>query len=584
MPVSKLTEDGSPTSAGRDDDGRSKLFDLAHDLLATIDSSGRFLDANPAWEQVLGWPRESLIGTRVIELLHPDDLELTLATRAEGASELVELENRYRRADGSYRWLDWTARRVGGTWYAVARDVTDRRLLREHALRDPLTGLPNRTAMIERLTHAVAKLERDPGLIALLFVDLDHFKMINDGRGHEVGDHCLRVAAARLLETVRGSDSVARLGGDEFVLLLEHAGNAADVAHVATRVVAALARPIEIGRDEVQLGGSVGVTMTASFGATAETMLREADIAMYRAKAQGGSCHVLFDDDLRAEVEQRVVVERQLRVAIDEQQFEIHYQPIVTLPDASINRCEALARWRRPGCALAGPATFIPLAEETGLIVGIGDLVLRMACRQASAWRRVSANVCVSVNVSTRQLAQPNFADSVSRILSVSDLPPAALCLELTETAITKDIAKFGPSLDALRRVGVQIAMDDFGSGYSSLRYLRLLPLDIIKIDRSFVRGIMDDAQDRAVVAGIINLGLATAREVIAEGVDSESLHAELVRLRCGLAQGFLYAQPGPPEQLVLGGYSGKVGRGVGDPLVIREFMRQIGIPARIQR
>jgi EAL domain-containing protein (putative c-di-GMP-specific phosphodiesterase class I) len=186
--------------------------------------------------------------------------------------------------------------------------------------------------------------------------------------------------------------------------------------------------------------------------------------------------------------------------------------------------------------------------------------------------------------VSTRQLAQPDFAQSVHRILAVTGLPPAALCLELTETAITKDVAKFGPSLEVLRRLGVQIAMDDFGSGYSSLRYLRLLPLDIIKIDQSFVHGIIDQAQDRAVVAGIVELGLATGREVIAEGVESEALHDELVRLRCELAQGFLYAPAGPPEAIVLGGYSSKVARGVGDPLVIREFMRQIGIPARLER
>ena len=570
----------------KSDSRHSRLFELAQDLLATIDESGCFVDLNASWERVLGWPREDLIGRRAIELLHPDDIERTLASNASaagGIADLVELENRYRRLDGSYRWLEWTARRVEGTWYAVARDVTDRRQLQENALRDPLTGLPNRTAMIEHLSLAVRRLQRHRRLLAVLFVDLDHFKVINDGRGHEVGDRCLRIAGERLRATVRGTDCVARLGGDEFIVLVEDARSVADVTEVADRVVQALERPFELDRDEVRIGGSVGVATAITADASPEALLREADIAMYRAKARGGGCHVLFDSVLRAEAERRVLVERELRVAVDESAFDVHYQPIVALPYATVSRCEALVRWRRED-ELIEPDGFIPLAEETGLILPIGDLVLREAARQAVAWRRSAANLRVHVNVSTRQLAQPDFAQSVRRILTATGLPPAALCLELTETAITKDVAKFGPSLEVLRRVGVQIAMDDFGSGYSSLRYLRLLPLDIIKIDQSFVHGIIDHAQDRAVVAGIVELGLATGREVIAEGVETEALHDELVRLRCELAQGFLYAPAAPRESMVLGGYASKVSRGVGDPLVIREFMRQIGIPARIER
>ena len=542
-------------SAVRVESPRDKLFELAQDLLATIDRDGRFVDLNPAWESVLGWSREQLLGSRAIELLHPDDLARTMAVTTPLACDdpdLVDVENRYVCADGSYRWLQWKGRRVDAVWYTVARDVTDRRILQERALRDPLTGLANRTALTERLAFAIRTLEREAGLVAILFVDIDHFKVINDGRGHEVGDRALCMAGARLLETVRAVDLVARLGGDEFVILVDHASQVADVVDIAARVVTALEQPIEVDGDEVRIGGSIGISMTSRTATTPELLLREADIAMYRAKERGGCCYELFDAGLRAEVERRVIAERELRVAVDEQAFVVHYQPIVALPEASVNRCEALVRWQHTERGLLAPGAFVPLAEETGLIVRVGELVLREACRQTCEWRRSGSMVSINVNISTRQLDQPDFAASVARVIAVSGLPPAALCLELTETQMTKDIASVGPSLEALQRIGVRIAMDDFGSGYSSLRYLRLLPLDIIKIDRSFVSGIVDDPQDRAVVAGIVMLGRETAREVIAEGVETEPLHAELIRLGCGLAQGFLYGRPRPREELSL--------------------------------
>jgi diguanylate cyclase (GGDEF)-like protein/PAS domain S-box-containing protein len=535
------------------DGSRSKLFELSHDLLATIDAAGCFVDVNPAWGRVLGWSREELLGSRAIDLLHPDDLARTMsltATSPGADPDIVEAENRYRCADGSYRWLQWNARRVEATWYTVARDVTERRILQERALRDPLTGLSNRTALTERLAVAIRKLKRDPGLVAILFIDLDHFKVINDGRGHEVGDRFLCVAAARLLEAVRDVDLVARLGGDEFVILVENTSGVAEVIDVAHRVVTALHRTIEVDGDKVRVDGSVGISVTSSSGAMPELLLREADIAMYRAKDRGGACYELFDFELRAEVKQRVMAERELRVAIDENAFVVHYQPIVSLPDMHVGRYEALVRWQHRQRGLLPPDAFIPLAEETGVVARIGELVLREACRQTSEWRRHGLLVSINVNVSTQQLDLPDFVESVRRMLAISELPPTALCLELTETQITKDIAKVSPSLQALQRIGVRIAMDDFGSGYSSLRYLRLLPLDVIKIDRSFVSGIVDDSQDRAVVAGIVMLGRETAREVIAEGVETEPLNAELIRLGCGLAQGFLYDKPMPPGDL----------------------------------
>ena len=562
------------------------MFEIADDLLATLDRAGRFTTLNPAWERVLGWSREELLGTRAVDLLHPDDLARTLALKERPGDvfpEVVEFENRYRCKDGGYRWLQWNGRLVEGSWYTVARDVTEHRMLEMRADRDPLTGLANRTVATERLEGAIRRLERHPGLVGVLFVDLDHFKVINDGRGHEVGDRFLCAAAGRLLDTVRGVDAVARFGGDEFLVLVEDASQPAHVTQIAGRVVEALKRPIAIDRDEVWIGASVGVAITSGANATSESLLREADIAMYRAKARGGSCFELFDEVLRAEVQLRVTAERELRVAVDEAQLVLHYQPIVSLPEASVSHCEALLRWQHPSRGLLPPAEFLAVAEESGLIVRMGEWVLEKACRQAHEWRRSGHDIPITVNVSTRQLDQPDFAEIVRRVLAESELPPPALCLEITETEIMKNVERAVPSLEALRRIGVRIAMDDFGTGYSSLTYLRSLPLDIIKIDKSFVAGIVQDVQDRAVVAGIVMLGRETNRAVIAEGVESEELHAELIALGCELAQGFLYDVPRPASELALEGYSSRLRPGIGDPLVIREFMRQIGIPARVR-
>jgi diguanylate cyclase (GGDEF)-like protein/PAS domain S-box-containing protein len=567
--------------------GVAKLFELSSDLLATLDRGGCFTELNPAWERVLGWSPADLLGRRAVDLLHPDDRERTLgldAPDSAAVAEVVDFENRYRckeKGEG-FRWLQWNARLVDGVWYAVARDVTDRRLLVDRAMRDPLTDLPNRTAVNERIAQAVGRLHRHAGLVALLFVDLDHFKVINDGRGHEVGDRFLRAASRRLLETVRHGDTAARLGGDEFVVVVEDATRLSDVIDLAARVVEALKRPIVIDGDEVRIGASVGIALTSSAEAAPESLLREADIAMYLAKTRGGGCYELFDDAVRSEVHQRRTAERELRVAVDHAELVVHYQPIVALPDRTVSRCEALVRWTHPSRGLLLPAEFLAIAEETGLIVTMGEWVLREACRQAREWRLDGHDITITVNVSTRQLDQPGFADVVRAALAQSELPPAALCLEITETETMRGVQRVASRLDALRRIGVRIALDDFGSGYSSLTYLRALPLDIIKIDKSFVMGIIDDPQDRAVVAGIVMLGRQTERDVIAEGVETEALHRALVGLGCGFAQGFLYERARPAPELVLDGYSSRVRPGIGDPLVIKEFMRQIGIPARM--
>jgi diguanylate cyclase (GGDEF)-like protein/PAS domain S-box-containing protein len=328
------TDTPSTSNAGFKPTGRREragLFELSIDLLATLDRAGRFTDINPAAERILGWSRGELLGKRAVDFLHPEDRERTLALNDPDADEVpdvVEFENRYQCKDGGYRWLQWNARLQGGIWFAVARDVTERRLLEERALRDPLTALPNRTALIERLVVALQRLERHPGLVAVLFVDLDHFKSINDGRGHEVGDRFLCAAAGRLLDTVRGVDAVARFGGDEFVILLEDVTRVPAATDVAARVVAALERPLVVDGEKLSICASVGVTLSANARDAPEELLREADIAMYRAKAKGGNCFAVFDAQARADAAGRVRAERELRIAVDEGQLVVHNQPI----------------------------------------------------------------------------------------------------------------------------------------------------------------------------------------------------------------------------------------------------------------
>jgi diguanylate cyclase (GGDEF)-like protein/PAS domain S-box-containing protein len=566
----------------------ARLFELSTDLLASIDGDGFFVRLNPAWEHVLGWTLAELMVRPAIDFVHPDDVQRTLTileselAGSDGDTTVERFSNRYVRKDGSYRWLRWNARRVGSTWYGVARDVTDHKLLEEQALRDPLTGLPNRVAFVDRLNHALDTLQRRPGVVAVVFVDLDHFKLINDAHGHEVGDRFLAAVAAHLRNTLRRSDTVARFGGDEFVILVEDSSGARDVAEVGERIVTALEQRFAVDGDELRSSGSVGISVTDSPDVAAETLLREADVAMYRAKGRGGGRFELFDHAMRAEVERRVRVQSELSHALDAGELRLHYQPIVALPETSVTRCEALVRWQHPSRGLLPPASFIPLAEETGLIVPLGEWVLLQACRQARQWRTAGSDLGVTVNVSTRQLAQDNFVEVVRRVLEETRLPAPALCLEVTETAIMDRPDRLAPRLEALQRLGVRTAMDDFGSGYSSLTYLNSLPLDIIKIDKSFVAGLRTSSEDRAIVAAILSLARETEVSVIAEGVETEALHAELVGMGCGLGQGFLYARPKPAGELLLGGYSSRISPGVGDSLVIREFMRQIGIPARV--
>src|SRR5271154_2663876 len=389
----------------------SRLFEMTSDLLAAISLDGRFTLLNPAWEQLLGWSIEELKAHPMQELVHPDDLEQTLALTLAGhhrAAQFANFTNRYRHRDGSWRWLLWSARCDGEAWYAAAKDVTDRMWLERQALHDPLTHLPNRLLLMDRARQGLARLHRSSGVVALLFIDLDRFKAVNDNLGHEIGDRLLISVSERLAELMRDSDTVARLGGDEFVILAEDIENVGEALALAERVIRALEHPFQLGSAEASIVASVGISVSHDPYTDPEGMLREADVAMYRAKGAGGRRMELFDERLRREVSDRVEIEGRLHHALPRHELLLAYQPIMPLTGGQAVGCEALVRWRPREASFSEdgemlPATFIPRAAESELIVQIGNWVLHTACAQAEMWRRNGIMVPISVNVSARE-------------------------------------------------------------------------------------------------------------------------------------------------------------------------------------
>ena len=437
---------------------------------------------------------------------------------------------------------------------------------------------------MEELTREVAFAQRSGESGALLMLDLDRFKDINDSLGHMAGDSLLTRVAEHLRGRLRATDTLARLGGDEFAIVLPSCP-VEQAQVIAAEILDTLNRraSVQIGGIDRRLTASIGV---AAFGPgqprTADELLVEADLAMYRAKLAGRNQVEVFDEEMRAELAARVSMEGELREALRGQELRVHYQPIVSLGDGATVGCEALVRWEHPLRGMVGPTEFIAIAEECGLISEIGEFVLDRACRQAADWRHMGRHLFVSVNVSPRQLVLGDMARDVAQALERSGLPAALLCLEVTETSLFGDSSPLVSGLRELKRLGVRLAMDDFGGGASSLALLRVLPLDQIKIDRMFIERIADRSDDRAIVAAVLSMAEELRMSVVAEGIETEHQQGQLRELGCQYGQGFLYARPDYPEALELDGYSAMVQPGVGDPSVIREFMRQIGIPARV--
>jgi diguanylate cyclase (GGDEF)-like protein len=396
--------------------------------------------------------------------------------------------------------------------------------------------------------HSLAGSRRRGTQVGVIFLDVDHFKVVNDSLGHGSGDDLLRDAAARIAAAIRPSDTVARFGGDEFVVVCDDV-TAMETEQIAERVLEALSGPFTIGGHDVTVTASLGIAL-ADESATPESLLRDSDAAMYRAKERGRGRVELFDEAVRAKVERRLATASALRRALERGEFTVHYQPVVDLASGEMVSAEALLRWQHPERGLVSPVEFIPIAEETGLIVPIGAWVLEQACRQLVGWQRTRSAMTVAVNVSVRQMLAPDIAGLVESVLLATGARPQDLCLELTESVFMEDVDYFERTLASLKGLGVRLSIDDFGTGYSSLSYLKRFPVDAVKVDREFVDGLGTDPNDTALVAAILAMADALGLEVTAEGVETHDQLANLQRLHCRLAQGFYLARPMPADAI----------------------------------
>ena len=481
-------------------------------------------------------------------------------SRAVAARARYTVEYRIIDRNGDEKWV-WE-RGLGyysETGEAVAldgfiSDITEiksyRERLEHQASHDTLTGLPNRSLLQERLRQAIAQAMRQKYKLTVAFLDLDNFKYINDSLGHGAGDELLKIVAQRLKSCVRESDTVARLGGDEFVLLLVDHGDAEAINNVMRRVQHQLSEPYFIAGQELNTGGSLGVSVYPDDGTDADVLLKHADAAMYRAKAQGRNSVFFFTAEINAALTERLALEKGLRQALERNEFRLSYQPRMGVASGKLTGAEALVRWEHPEHGLLSPARFIPVAEETGLIVPLGEWILREACMQAQKWRSRGLHLSqVSVNMSARQFSSPTLVEKVAQVLSDTGLSPHCLDLEITESLMMENVEEFTVRLHALKRLGVQLSVDDFGTGYSSLNYLRQFPVDRLKIDRSFVRDIAQDASDAAIVLAVIQLGHVLGLSVTAEGVESGDQLAFLHRHGCDEVQGYYFSEPVSAEE-----------------------------------
>jgi diguanylate cyclase (GGDEF)-like protein/PAS domain S-box-containing protein len=435
---------------------------------------------------------------------------------------------------------------------AIARSVADE-AMRDRALHDPLTGLPNRVLFIDRLAHSLAQARRRGTSVAVLFLDLDHFKLINDSLGHQVGDELLTAVAPRLNQQVRPSDTVARFGGDEFGILIDEVDDERDAIRVTERIQAAFTRPFVLNHVEHFVSASVGIALASTGNEPPDSLIRDADAAMYRAKERGRARYELFDQLMRARAVERLEVENELRRAIERSELVLHYQPVVSLATGAIIGVEGLLRWRHPQRGLIPPGEFIPIAEESGLIEPIGRWVLEEASRQVVEWHRARPDarpIEISVNLAARQVAQRDLADVVLGVLRGTGLDPGLLSLEITESVLIEESGLPIETLRSLKALGVQIVLDDFGTGYSSLGYLNTFPVDALKIDRSFVNGLDSQRENAAIVEAIVGMARALSLQVVAEGVETEVQLTELKRLGCDSAQGFYFAKPLPAAEM----------------------------------
>jgi diguanylate cyclase (GGDEF)-like protein/PAS domain S-box-containing protein len=534
--------------------------------MALIDPDGAFLTVNHALCSILGYGEPELLALSFHDVRHPDDAPRSRAQLAHvlaGSDPRFESEMRYLHRDGHVVWASTGVGAVhrddGQARYFVVQlhDVSDRRRVEEElahqSLHDPLTGLPNRVLFTDRLQQALVRQLRHGHKVAVLFIDLDRFKLINDGLGHVAGDRVLQEAARRLDAAARAEDTVARFGDDEFTVLCEEIERETATA-IAERLLAELGRPFVLDDEELHLGASAGVRIGDGTGVDADGLLRDANLALYVAKQHGRGRVELHDPAARLRGFDPLALEQALRAAIRRDELRLHYQPLVEVRTGRVAGVEALIRWEHPTHGTISPGEFVPVAEESELIVQIGEWVLEEACRQLARWRTagiVGGTVQMAVNVSPRQLCRPEFVLTVDAALRAADLEPRALCIEITESAIIHDPELALDSLRTLKRRGVAIALDDFGVGFSSLSQIRELPpLDTIKVDRSFTAGLGENQSDGAVVQAVLSLAETLGLIAVAEGVETKEQLTRLRGMGCDVVQGFLFSRPLPPAEL----------------------------------
>ncbi|MEY2445873.1 MAG: hypothetical protein QOE00_2453, partial [Ilumatobacteraceae bacterium] len=532
---------------------------------AITDLRGTPRRVNQAMCTILGRPADFIVDRAWAEFGHPDDVPLAqmMLTRMAAGHDMYEDERRYLRADGSIVWVSAHLALVRDEtdapnyFFVQFQDISERKRM-EHdlahqALHDSLTGLPNRVLLGDRLVNGLARSRRRGSHLAVMFLDVDQFKVVNDSLGHGAGDAFLQLAAERISSSIRPGDTVARFGGDEFVVVCDDV-SAIETDEIATRVLTALSEPCHIAGEEMRVTASLGIALS-TVDSTPDALLRDSDAAMYRAKERGGDRVELFDETLHFIAQRRLATASALHRALERDEFTVHYQPIVDLVEGTMVGVEALLRWQHPEHGLIAPADFIAVAEETGLIVSIGALVLEQACRDLASWQSIArsggcSNISVAVNISVRQMRSSRLTAMIEDVVRRSGVRPGDLCLELTESVFMEDVEYFESTLAGLKALGVDLAVDDFGTGYSSLSYLKRFPFDAVKVDRAFVDGLGTDPHDTALVAAIVAMANALSLQITAEGVETSCQLSCLKELGVRRAQGFYLARPMPAEAI----------------------------------
>ncbi len=540
----------------------SSLFEKNQAVMLLIeDGSGRIVGANPTACAYYGYSYASLTGMTVFDLTAGSALRTTMDLTRGGAVLQDRAVHQHQLASGQVREVEVFTSHIsvhGSVLiHAIIHDITERsileRRLAHQAFHDPLTDLPNRLLFADRVAHAISRHNRLFRFIAVLFIDLDRFKSVNDSLGHQAGDALLVAVARRFQDCLRSADTLARLGGDEFAVLLEDLVSPTEAVRVAGRLLEACNQFITVADTDVAITASIGIVATNSTESTAEILLRDADIAMYQAKAQGKARYVVFDASMQSEALSRLQIEHDLRGAIANNQLRMFYQPKVNLVTGQVIAVEALVRWRHPTLGLISPTTFIPVAEETGLIHAVGRWVITEACRQLREWELhwpITRDLSMGVNLSVRQFQHPDLLEEIARALQDAGLAPSRLILEVTETVLIDGYHVNAVTLNHIKDLGVRIAIDDFGTGYSSLSYLKQLPVDMLKIDQAFVRGLGTSSQDGAIISAVVSLAHTLGLKVTAEGIETHAQLEYVQDLGCEVGQGFLFTPPMPASAL----------------------------------